>query len=169
MKMASEKPVIVSVVLGSESDIPTVESGLKTLEEFGLGYELRILSAHRTPTELADYVHQATEAGVRIFIAAAGMAAALPGVIAAHTPVPVIGVPVSSGSLGGMDALLAISQMPPGVPVATMSIGSAGAKNAALMAVRILALSDAGLMEKLKDFTVKQRDGVLARDKKIAR
>jgi phosphoribosylaminoimidazole carboxylase PurE protein len=115
--MADNKAILVSVVLGSDSDISTMESGLKVLEEFGIGYEMRILSAHRTPEDLVAYVREATdEKGVKVFIAAAGMSAALPGVIGAHTYLPVIGVPVASGAMAGLDALLAISQMPPGGP-----------------------------------------------------
>ena len=164
--MSEKKAAVVSVVLGSDSDIPTVESSLKLLEDFGLTYELRILSAHRTPKELAEYVEGASNAGVKIFIAVAGMSAALPGVIAAHTSVPVVGVPVASGTLGGIDALLAVSQMPPGVPVASMGIGSAGAKNAALLACRILALSDSELTKKLNAFSDKQRLAVLEKNEK---
>ena len=169
MTMADAKEILVGIVLGSDSDISTIESATRTFDDFGIGYELRILSAHRTPEELVEYVRDATSRNVKVFIAAAGMSAALPGVIAAHTHLPVLGVPVSSGTLGGLDALLAVSQMPPGVPVAAITIGSPGAKNAALMAVRILALSEHGLMEKLKSFIAKQRDDVLAKDSKFRR
>jgi phosphoribosylaminoimidazole carboxylase PurE protein len=165
--METGKSPIIGIILGSDSDLPTVESAVKILEEFGLGYEIRVLSAHRTPDEVAQYARAALDRGLKVLIAAAGMSAALPGVIAAHTPLPVIGIPVAAGPLVGMDALLAISQMPPGVPVATVSIGTPGAKNAALLAVRILALADKHLMEKLLDFREKQRQDVLARDKKI--
>jgi phosphoribosylaminoimidazole carboxylase PurE protein len=167
--MAEEQVMVVSVVLGSDSDISTMESGLKILEEFGIGYEMRILSAHRTPDDLVGYVREATEKGIQVFIAAAGMSAALPGVIGAHTHLPVIGVPVATGALGGIDALLAISQMPPGVPVATVTIGSPGARNAALLAARILALQSVDIRRKLQEYNVQQRDGVLSKDKKYRR
>lgn len=167
--MADAKETLVGIVLGSDSDIPTVESATKTLDDFGIGYELRIFSAHRTPEELATYVRDAASRSIKVFIAAAGMSAALPGVIAAHTHLPVLGIPVPSGTLGGLDALLAVSQMPPGVPVAAMTIGSPGARNAALLAIRILALSDPSLVEKLKTFIAKQRDEVLAKDAKFKR
>ncbi len=165
--MNTGKNPIIGIILGSDSDLPTVESALKVLDEFNLSYEIRVLSAHRTPDEVAQYARAAVERGLKILIAAAGMSAALPGVIAAHTPLPVIGIPVAAGPLVGMDALLAISQMPPGVPVATVTIGAPGAKNAALLAVRILALADRQLTEKLLAFSEKQRQDVLARDKKI--
>lgn len=154
----------VAVILGSDSDLEMVGGGLKLLEEFGIGYELRILSAHRTPKETAAYVEGLTETGVKVVIAAAGLSAALPGTVAAHTLLPVIGIPVSVGTLGGLDALLSISQMPPGVPVAAVTIGSPGARNAALLAVRILALSDQGLAGKLAAYADKQRESVLAKD-----
>ena len=157
----------VGIVLGSDSDFSTVEGGIKLLVEFDLKYEVRVISAHRTPEILAEYSRGAAGRGIKVIIAAAGMSAALPGVIAAHTLLPVIGVPVASGSLGGIDALLAISQMPPGVPVATVTIGAAGGKNAVLLAIRILAINDKTLCEKLLRFVEKQRDDVVARDKKI--
>ncbi|MFA5864705.1 MAG: 5-(carboxyamino)imidazole ribonucleotide mutase [Phycisphaerae bacterium] len=165
--MEGAKSVIVGIILGSDSDMPTVEPALKVFDEFGLSYEIRALSAHRTPDEVAQYARTAADRGIKIIIAAAGMSAALPGTIAANTLLPVIGIPVASGALVGIDALLAISQMPPGVPVAAMTIGAPGAKNAALLTIRILALSDKTLTEKLKIFIKKQKDDVLARDKKI--
>jgi phosphoribosylaminoimidazole carboxylase PurE protein len=137
--------------MGSESDRPTMEGCLELLRQFEIDPDVRILSAHRTPTQLADYVARAAGQGIRVIIAAAGMSAALPGAVAAHTTLPVIGVPMASGALQGVDALLAMSQMPSGVPVATMAIGASGAKNAAVLATQILALSDAGLAEKLKE------------------
>jgi phosphoribosylaminoimidazole carboxylase PurE protein len=163
--MSSSKSPLIGIVCGSDSDLPTIESAVKLLKEFGVGYELRILSAHRTPQELSDYCQSAPKKGIKVFITAAGMSAALPGVVAAHTILPVIGIPVASGSLQGIDALLAISQMPPGVPVATVSIGIAGAKNAAVLAIRILALSDPSLDEKLRSFVQKQREEVLNKDR----
>jgi phosphoribosylaminoimidazole carboxylase PurE protein len=165
--MDTGKPAAVGVVLGSDSDMPTVEPALKVLDEFGLGYEVRILSAHRTPDLVAEYARTAADRGIKVLLAAAGMSAALPGAIAAHTWLPVVGIPVASGALAGVDALLAISQMPPGVPVATVTIGAPGARNAALLAVRILAVADASLSGKLREFAEKQREDVLARDRKI--
>ena len=164
--MANTKPV-VGIIFGSDSDVPTVEAAVKMLKEFELGYEVRVLSAHRTPDLVAEYARSAANRGLKVILAAAGMSAALPGVVAAHTPLPVIGIPVASGALAGIDALLAISQMPPGVPVAAVTIGSPGAKNAALLAVRILALSDQNLAGKLQAFNQKQKDDVIARDRKI--
>ncbi len=167
--MTANRPVVVGIVLGSDSDIPTMEAGLKVLDEFSIGYEMRILSAHRTPNDLTDYARSAAGRGLKVILAAAGMSAALPGLIAAHTLLPVIGIPVPSGALAGLDALLTISQMPPGVPVAAVAIGSPGAKNAALMAIRILAIGDKAMTEKLQNFIGRQREDVLARDKKFAR
>lgn len=166
-RVETGKQVKIGIILGSDSDLPTIEPGLKILDEFGLGYEVRILSAHRTPDLVADYARTAADRGLKVIISAAGMSAALPGTVAAHTLLPVIGVPVASGPLVGVDALLAISQMPPGVPVASVTIGSPGAKNAALLAARILALTDTPLASKLHEFSKKQRDDVLARDREI--
>lgn len=141
----------VSIIIGSESDWPTMQACLDQLKELGIGADVQILSAHRTPSRLVEYVGRAEQAGVRVFIAAAGMAAALPGAVAAHTVLPVIGVPMASGALQGVDALLSMSQMPPGVPVATVAIGKPGAKNAAVLAAQILALSDAEVAEKVRE------------------
>jgi len=141
----------VAVIMGSESDWPTMEACVRQLAQFGLEADVQILSAHRTPDKVADYAASAAERGISVIIAAAGMSAALPGSIAAHTNLPVIGVPMASGSLVGVDALLAISQMPPGVPVGAMAIGSPGAKNAAILAAQILALSDPELRKKLAE------------------
>ncbi len=142
----------VSVVMGSESDWPVMQKCVDQLREFGIEAEVRILSAHRTPEHLAAYASQAAGRGIQVMIAAAGMSAALPGAIAAFTTLPVIGVPMVSGALAGVDALLAISQMPPGVPVATMAIGESGAKNAGILAAQVLGLSDAVLGKKLVEF-----------------
>ena len=141
----------VALVMGSESDWPTLEPCLEQLGALGIEADVQVLSAHRTPDALAAYVAGAPEQGVCVFIAAAGMSAALPGAIAAHTTLPVIGVPVPSGTLQGTDALLAMSQMPPGVPVATMAIGAPGARNAAILAAQILALSDTNIAQKLRE------------------
>jgi len=149
----------VAIVLGSHSDWPTVEPCYKQLQEFGIACEVQVLSAHRTPDKLRDFVVSG-EDRFGVFIAAAGMAAALPGAIAAHTICPVIGIPVASAPLQGVDSLLSMVQMPPGVPVATVAIGSAGARNAAILAAQILAQSVPNLRERLKNFKSKQAESV---------
>ena len=149
----------VAVIMGSASDWDVMAPACTTLEEFGIPYEKKVLSAHRNPGPLADYVKAARDNGFSIIIAGAGGAAHLPGVIAALTTIPVIGVPVKSRALNGLDSLLSIVQMPSGIPVATMAID--GAKNAALYAVSILALSDEGLSAKLQEFRKAQSDKVL--------
>ena len=145
--------------MGSASDYPVMEAACTTLEEFGVEYEKKVLSAHRNPGPLADYVKSARGRGVDVIIAGAGGAAHLPGVIAAYTTMPVIGVPVKSKALNGLDSLLSIVQMPSGIPVATMAID--GARNAALYAVSILALKDSALSSKLEEFRVRQSEKVL--------
>jgi phosphoribosylaminoimidazole carboxylase PurE protein len=142
----------VSILYGSESDRGTMEETARVLERFGVPHEMEAASAHRTPEKVRDHVRSASERGVAIFIAAAGMANHLAGAVAAQTTLPVIGVPLAGSPLGGIDALLSTVQMPAGVPVATVAIGSAGAKNAAVLAVEILALGDVGLRLKLEDF-----------------
>ena len=133
---------LVGVLMGSHSDWDTIRNTASTLESLGISWEARVLSAHRTPDETADYAAQAQGRGIRVIIAAAGGAAALPGAVAAKTPIPVIGVPVKGWATDGLDSLLSMAQMPRGVPVATVAIGRTGAVNAALLAGRILALSD---------------------------
>ena len=157
----------VAIIMGSDSDWPVMEGCYKQLKEFGINALVEVLSAHRTPELLADFVRSADQRGVRVFIAAAAMAAALPGSVAALTHLPVIGVPLSSGDLKGLDSLLSIVQMPPGVPVATVAIGAAGAKNAALLAVQILALSDPKLTEALRKFKVDQATAVERKNKDL--
>ncbi len=149
----------VAVIMGSASDWDVMSPACTTLEEFGIPYEKRVLSAHRNPGPLAEYVSAAKKNGFDIIIAGAGGAAHLPGVIAAFTTIPVIGVPVKSKALNGLDSLLSIVQMPSGIPVATMAID--GAKNAALYAVSILALQDSSLAAKLEEFRKAQSDKVL--------
>ena len=139
----------VSIIMGSTSDLPVMEAAAKFLNEMQIPFEMNALSAHRTPEKVADFARHAHERGIRVIIAAAGMAAHLPGVIASMTTLPVIGVPIKS-SLEGIDALLAIIQMPPGIPVATVAIN--GAQNAAILATEILATSDAGIQKKLSIF-----------------
>jgi len=136
---------LVAVICGSRSDLPALKGCFDVLDEYEIGWEASVISAHRQPAALAAYVRDAEGKGVRIFVGAAGMAAHLPGVLASMTALPVIGVPLDGGALGGADALYSIVQMPPGVPVASVAIGSAGAKNAGHLAARILALGDAAL------------------------
>lgn len=143
-----EKPV-VSIIMGSESDLETVNEAIVLLKEFKVSFEAKVLSAHRTPRELASFVEVASRKGVKVFIAAAGGAAALAGVVAAHTTLPVIGIPIETKSLKGLDSLLSTVQMPPGIPVASMAIGKTGAKNAALFALQILAITDKKIASQL--------------------
>lgn len=151
--------VQVGIVMGSDSDLPIMEEAAKMLEQFGIRYEITISSAHRAPKRTAAYAEKARSRGLKVLIAGAGGAAHLAGVLAAETSLPVIGVPIDSSPLQGLDALLATVQMPGGVPVATVAIGKAGARNAGILAAQILALSDEELAKKLLDY--KQR---LARD-----
>lgn len=150
----------IRIIMGSKSDLETVSEAMTVLREFGVGFEARVLSAHRTPKELSAYVEKAAQEGAKVFICAAGGAAALAGVVAAHTTLPVIGIPVETKSLRGLDSLLSTAQMPPGVPVATMAIGKAGAKNAALFALEILAVSDSGTQKKLLRFRRETAAGI---------
>ena len=150
----------VAIIMGSESDAEEMKPASEALNELGVKNESRVISAHRTPDRLREYILNAEKNGVKIFIGGAGMAAALPGVIAAHTHLPVLGVPIESKRLKGMDSLLSIVQMPPGIPVGALAIGSAGAKNAGLLAGAILALSDKEIESKLKDYRKKQSDKV---------
>ena len=147
---------LVAVIMGSSSDEERMESCGATLESFGIEYEQHVMSAHRTPDKVADFARNAAEAGIEVIIAGAGGAAALPGVCAAYTALPVIGVPLDSSALGGIDALHAIVQMPPGVPVATMAVGSWGARNAAVFAAQVLALSHDDVAAALKTFRDEQ-------------
>jgi phosphoribosylaminoimidazole carboxylase PurE protein len=146
----------VGIVMGSGSDLPVMEKAATALSGLQIPFEVRVISAHRTPTETAEYARTAAGRGIRVLIAGAGGSAALAGTLAAHTNLPVIGVPLDATPLGGQDALLSCVQMPPGFPVATVAIGGWGATNAALLAARILALSDAGLATRLAE----QRDGM---------
>ena len=150
----------VAIIMGSESDAEEMKPASEVLNELGVKNESRVISAHRTPDRLREYILNAEKNGVKVFIGGAGMAAALPGVIAAHTHLPVLGVPIESKSLKGMDSLLSIVQMPPGIPVGALAIGSAGSKNAGLLAAAILAVSDEKIENKLKDFRKKQSDKV---------
>ena len=148
---------VISILMGSESDLETVNETINVLKEFKVGYEVKVLSAHRTPKEVAEYVETATQSGTKIFIAAAGMSAALAGVVAAHTILPVIGIPIETKNLKGLDSLLSTVQMPPGVPVGCMSIGKAGAKNAALFALAILGVNDIKISAQLIKYKKQMR------------
>ena len=152
---------LVAVIMGSRSDWDVVKTACDTLDDLGIANEARVLSAHRTPDQLAAYVEAAEGRGVRVVIAAAGMAAALPGAVAAKTALPVLGVPIEGKLMGGLDAMLAMVQMPPGIPVGTLAVGKAGAKNAAILAASIIALQDADVRERLHAFRRSQTQAVL--------
>jgi 5-(carboxyamino)imidazole ribonucleotide mutase len=157
----SAKP-LVGIVMGSRSDYAVMRAAVEMLREFGVTHEARVVSAHRTPDLLFEYAESAVDRGLRVIIAGAGGAAHLPGMMAAKTVVPVLGVPIAATALQGMDALLSIAQMPKGIPVGTMAIGASGAANAALLAVAMLATSDAELRAKLVAWREARRDEVLA-------
>ena len=161
----SEKNIEVGIIMGSDSDLPIMEDAINIFKEFGIGYEVNILSAHRTPNQHSEYSKSAIQRGLKVIIAAAGGAAHLPGVTAAHTTLPVIGVPIKGKSLEGMDSLLSIVQMPPGVPVATVSIN--GAKNAAILAVSILGLVNSDINLKLIEYKKKMERESLAKNNNI--
>jgi 5-(carboxyamino)imidazole ribonucleotide mutase len=157
----AKKSVVVGIIMGSKSDWPTMEFAAKMLEEFGIDYEAEVVSAHRTPSKMMKYAESAKQRGLRMIIAGAGGAAHLPGMVAAVTTLPVLGVPVKSRALNGLDSLLSIAQMPAGIPVATFAIGEAGAKNAGLFAVAILALEDKAIAARLDAFRKKQTQIVM--------
>jgi len=165
--MADKAEAVVSVVMGSESDYPIMKSAVTTLRDFSIPSEVVLTSAHRSPERTATFAKKAAGRGIKVIIVGAGMAAHLAGVIAAQTPLPVFGVPIDSSSLSGLDALLSTVQMPGGVPVAALSVGTAGAKNAALMAVRILALDDDELRGKLDDYIASLANDVEEKQKII--
>lgn len=160
--MADSPAPLVGLIMGSKSDWPTLRHAADMLTFFDVPHESRVISAHRTPDAMADYAKAAEERGLRAIIAGAGGAAHLPGMVAAHTTVPVLGVPIESRVLRGVDSLLSIVQMPGGIPVATLAIGQAGAKNAALFAVAMLAISDAELRERLREFRREQAEASLS-------
>lgn len=147
----------ISIVMGSTSDLEIVKEAIDLLKEFKVGFEAKVLSAHRSPKELTAYVESAQAEGIKIFIAAAGGAAALAGVIASHTTLPVIGIPIETKSLKGLDSLLSTVQMPAGIPVASMSIGKAGSRNAAIFALEILGITDKKITQKLTSYKNKMR------------
>jgi len=155
----------VAILMGSDSDYPVMQKAEEVLDEFGVEYETRVLSAHRTPKQTTDFVISSVKNKVKVFIAGAGGAAHLPGIVAAHTILPVIGVPIMGKSMNGLDSLLSIVQMPSGIPVATVSID--GAKNAALLAVQIIATSNTALQNKLYNYKKKMEEEVLNKDKQL--
>jgi phosphoribosylaminoimidazole carboxylase PurE protein len=165
---AMEARVRVGIVLGSDTDLDVMLEAVKVLDGLGVGSEVVVASAHRTPARTHEYATSAQARGIGVIIAAAGGAAALPGVIAASSPLPVIGVPIAATPLGGLDALLAIVQMPKGVPVATVAIGSWGAANAAILAAQILAVGDAALAGRLADYRRRLADEVEDRARRVA-
>ncbi|MBR4834199.1 MAG: 5-(carboxyamino)imidazole ribonucleotide mutase [Thermoguttaceae bacterium] len=160
----SEKTLRVGILMGSDSDWDKINGVAKALDEFNVGYEIHVMSAHRTPDKVLEYASTAKSRGLRVVIAAAGGAAHLAGVVASHTPLPVIGIPVKTDMMGGLDSLLATVQMPGDVPVATVGTGSGGARNAGLLAVQILALSDETLAAAYDDFKRKLVDKIAAKD-----
>ena len=158
---------VVGIIMGSDSDMTIMREACTTLDAFGIGYEVIIASAHRTPARAARWAESAQERGLKVIIAGAGWAAHLAGVIAAGTLLPVIAVPIDSSPLNGLDALLSMVQMPAGIPVATMAIGKGGARNAALFAVQILATADSALVKKLADYRLTMEQQVIAKDAEI--
>lgn len=158
---------LVGIIMGSHSDLDAMQPAAEVLEEFGVAYELEIVSAHRTPLKMVEYAQSARSRGIQVIIAGAGGAAHLPGMTASLTPLPVIGVPVQSKALSGLDSLLSIVQMPGGIPVATMAIG--GGKNAGLMAVRILASTDQALADKMEAFLATQAEAVNQKNEEVSR
>jgi 5-(carboxyamino)imidazole ribonucleotide mutase len=159
--------VVVVIIMGSDSDMPTMESAEAVMKEFGVGYEMHIVSAHRTPDRMVEYAKSARDRGLQVIIAGAGGAAHLPGMVASMTTLPVIGVPVQSKALSGVDSLYSIVQMPAGIPVATVAIGNA--RNAGLLAVQILASGGGDLVDRLEQFRVEQAAQVMEKDQLNAR
>lgn len=157
--MRADKPP-VAIIMGSRSDWPTMEHAAKALDELGVAYEAKVVSAHRTPQRLYDFAANAAEVGFQVIIAGAGGAAHLPGMVASMTILPVLGVPIRSKQLDGLDSLLSIAQMPGGIPVGTLAVGEAGAKNAGLLAAQILALADPDLTDRLTDLRAAQTAAV---------
>lgn len=158
---------LVSIIMGSTSDLPVMEKACRFLEEMAIPFEVNALSAHRTPAEVSEFARNAQGRGIRVIIAGAGMAAALPGVIAAETPLPVIGVPIKGSALDGLDATLAMLQMPPGIPVATVAID--GAQNAAILATQMLALTDDAIMQKLVAYKAGLKQKIVKANEELAK
>ncbi len=163
----SENSVDVAVLMGSDSDLPVVGEVFKIFDNFGVKYTKSVLSAHRSPNQVIELIKTSESNGCKVFIAAAGMAAHLAGAVAAHSHKPVIGIPIESGGLGGLDALLSTVQMPPGLPVATVAIGKAGAKNSAILAIQILSTSDSDLAKKMSDYRANLTNEVLEKNKNL--
>lgn len=159
---------MIGIIMGSDSDLPVMQACADQLKKFGIPYEMTVASAHRTPARAMEFASTARERGLKAIIAAAGMAAHLAGVLAAHTTLPVIGVPIDASSLNGLDALLSTVQMPPGVPVATMGIGKAGAKNAAILAAQIIGVTDEAIASKLAEFKDEMAAQVEEKARKLA-
>jgi phosphoribosylaminoimidazole carboxylase PurE protein len=155
------KDIQIAIMMGSKSDLHVMEEAARVLNDFKVAYEMKVLSAHRTPKETAEYAETLRAKGVRVVICGAGASAALAGVVAAHTTLPVLGVPIDTTALNGMDALLSTVQMPPGVPVGAVAIGKAGATNAALLALRILSIYDQTIERKLEKFKEEQKEQIL--------
>lgn len=158
---------LVAILMGSDSDLPIMNEAAEVLKEFGVAFEMHVLSAHRSPQLVANFASGARDKGLQVLIAGAGGAAHLAGVVAAHTTLPVIGVPVDSTPLNGLDALLATVQMPAGIPVATVAVGKPGARNAGILAVQMLSLADPAISKKLLDFKKRLADGVREKDEKL--
>ncbi len=158
---------LVGILMGSDSDLPVMSQAAQTLEDFGVPFELHVLSAHRSPRLAVEYAESARERGLRVVVCGAGRAAHLAGVVAAHTNLPVLGVPIDGGPLNGVDALYATVQMPPGIPVGTLAVGAGGARNAALLAIQILALSDERLAQLLEEHTQSLEDGVRGKNARL--
>ena len=161
--------VQVAIVMGSDSDLELMKESAQALEEFGIGCDIQVLSAHRSPELVSEFAMNARGKGIQVIIAGAGGAAHLAGVVAAHTTLPVIGVPIPSSPLAGFDSLLSTVQMPAGIPVATVAVGKAGARNAGILAAQIMALSDSALAKRLVEFKKKLSDGVKEKNAKLAK
>ena len=163
----SDTNLEVAVIMGSDSDLPVVEAAFPSFEKFGINYTKNVMSAHRTPHDVIEFIKNSENNGCKVFIAAAGMAAHLAGALAAHTVRPVIGIPIESGGMGGIDSLLSTVMMPPGVPVATVAVGKSGAKNSAILAIQILATSNDELQQKLVNFKEDMKNEVLEKNAKL--
>ena len=163
----SDTNLEVAVIMGSDSDLPVVEAAFPIFDKFGINYTKNVMSAHRTPHDVIEFIKNSENNGCKVFIAAAGMAAHLAGALAAHTVRPVIGIPIESGGMGGIDSLLSTVMMPPGVPVATVAVGKSGAKNSAILAIQILATSSDELQQKLVNFKEDMKNEVLEKNAKL--
>ena len=163
----AENRIDVAVLMGSDSDLPVVSEVFKIFDEFGVKYTKSVLSAHRSPHQVIELIKTSESNGCKLFIAAAGMAAHLAGAVAAHSFKPVIGIPIESGGLGGLDALLSTAQMPPGIPVATVAIGKAGAKNSAILAIQMLSISDENMADKFSKYRANLTNEVLEKNKNL--